>query len=150
MNTEKKLELISNALVAESKVLFAHYFSSEEVEIGQKVLIKTTEEIPMQLFMQSLPNLSKTVFFWQLPYQTLRLYWRLRQIKAEIPALISDSLDRLEEDFGCPLNFQLPLTLSGAISLLIDNEITHFFNEINCRSLFSHKSIQKTVVKHKN
>lgn len=51
MNTEKRLELISNALVAESKVLFAHYFSSEEVEIGQKVLIKTTEKIPMQLFM---------------------------------------------------------------------------------------------------
>lgn len=82
-------------------------------------------------------------------YQTLRLYWRLRQIKAEIPVLISDSLDQLEEDFGCPLNFQLPLTLSGAISLLIDNEILHFFNEINCRALFFDKSIQKTAVKHK-
>ncbi len=75
MNKQKKLELLSNALVAEMKTLLVYHFSSEEAKVMLKLLVQNLEDEMINYFIQKVKHLYKQVDFWKLTHKTIKLYW---------------------------------------------------------------------------
>lgn len=123
MNKEKKIELLSNALVAEMKILLRYHFSNEETEVILKLLSKNVEKVIVNLFIQKVKDLYKKVNFWKLIYQTLKLYWTLNQLRAEMLVLLEESFNRLEQRFKEPINLEAHLNLNGALLAIVEQEL---------------------------
>lgn len=127
MNKEKKLQLLSNALAAETKVLLAAHFSDEEIAIAQIILIENVERVTTNLFLQTVLHLYKKISFRQFIQKSGKLFWLLRQIRREINALLTQSLCEVKTARNTPLEVKAPLSFNTALLAIINDETSCFF-----------------------
>ena len=138
MNKNQKIELLSQAIAVEIKLLIAEHYSCEEIaEITSTMFIKSINKLLRVFSLSELIQIYKENVFKSV-YVSIKFYYSYRKMLVEVPLLVKDSFKLLKEKNNEGFNMQAPLSFNLALSAIVDDEICTILSKKNSASILKY------------